>query len=148
MWNGPKDRNINNRAVFGDWDVGISMPQALVDIDGDCKVELLAPVASSALSPQYFKILKWDDSMMAAQKDRILMRSKSSSKRYLWVESYKGNGLNTGWIMNMYPADYVNEVKADFVYMGRYGNATFKKALLKFDSKGGVGEKFITDTTK
>ncbi len=143
LWKGPKDKNINNRMVFGDWDTGISMPQVLADIDGDCQVELLAPVASSEMSPQYFKRLKWDKNMMVALQDAILMRSKRDSKDYIWVKNYKGNGLNTGWVMNLYPAKVANEAKADIVYMDRYGNATFNKVLIKFNSKGATIKRVI-----
>ena len=143
LWEGPKEKNINNRLIFGDWDIGTSFPQVLADVDGDCQLELLAPIASSELSPQYFKRLKWDKDMMVALEDAILMHSKSNSKEYIWVENYKGNGLNTGWVMNLYPTKHINEAEADTVYMDRYGNATFNKVLLEFNPKGASVKRVI-----
>ena len=144
LWEGPTDKNINNHLIFGSWDVGISFPQVLADIDEDCGPELLAPVASSEFEPQYFKRLKWQKNLFVAQKDAILMRSKNNSKRYIWVEKYNGSGLNQGWVANLYPTKCINEAKADIVEMDKHGNATFKKVILEFDSKGARVKKVLS----
>ena len=147
IWKGPKDKNIDNNTVFGSWDIGVSLPQALVDIDGDCKAEILAPAPTSDVSPQYFRILKYDSGMMVALKPKILMVSNSNNKKFVWIKDYKGNALNTGWIMNLYPTNSIHMAKADIVYMDKQGNATFKKALLEFNPHGATVKKWLKADT-
>ena len=146
IWKGPKDKNINNNTVFGSWNIGVSIPQALVDIDGDCKAEILVPAPISDVSPQYYRILKYDSDMIVALKPKILIASMSNKKRFVWIKKYKGNGLNIGWVMNLYPNDSIHTAKADIVYMDRYGNATFKKAILKFYPNGASVVKWLKAT--
>jgi len=140
-WQGPKERNPKNQLIFGSWDIGTSMPQVLIDLNGDCKNELIAQMPSNDISPQYFKIISWDKGCMAANEPKILMTN--DLKHFKWIKSYPKNRIDGTWVMNLYPTNKAQVVKADVISMDKRGNAKMGQVLLKFNKNSVVVQKWI-----
>ncbi|HIB67215.1 MAG TPA: hypothetical protein EYO33_19435 [Phycisphaerales bacterium] len=81
--------------AFGVWFDGAGLPVLWRDIDGDGKIELIAPLPKGDLSPQLFRIYRWTGDDLLYLKKRCLIQS--SSGNYVW--SSRGGEFEEGsWV--------------------------------------------------
>lgn len=129
LWKAKENFDESNPYSFFEAHHGISMPQILVDIDKDGKLELLAPQPQSDVSPTYFKRLKWMGRAFSMMPPMALMMQNFD--RFEWIETqdYQGSWVSSfvgveGSLVKVNITQYRNEE----VKMG--------VALLEFDSRG------------
>lgn len=96
LWTGPKAMDEENPLVFGEWHYGISMPQAVGDVDADEKVELIAPAPQSDVSPTAFRVLRWDGKGFKPVRVAQLLETPRDSDRFPWAETeeYEGRWIS------------------------------------------------------
>jgi hypothetical protein len=95
IWAGPKAMDTENPLVFGVWDWGVSLPQALGDIDGDGRVELVAEAPRSDVSPASFRVFSWTGSEFKPVRTLPLLETPAGSGFYPWAQSERYMGC---WI--------------------------------------------------
>ena len=95
IWKGPKDLNAMNPLVFGEWDMGVCLPETIGDIDGDGFPELIAAAPQSDISPTTFRLLRWMGGRFKPVLTSTLLESPPGSGRFSW----SGNEQRFGaWI--------------------------------------------------
>ncbi len=136
LWQGPKSTDIENRFVFYETHVGISMPELLYDIDGDGHYELIAPEPQSDVSPTYFRVLKWLGKRFRIVPSKALMLT--SQNRFEWQLTNAYEGV---WVSGFVSAG-ADGVRAKVT---RYIDGEYQggEALLRFDPKGAAIVKWI-----
>ena len=95
IWAGPKTMDTDDPLVFGVWDWGVSLPQALGDIDGDGRVELVAEAPRSDVSPASFRVFGWTGSEFKPVRTLPLLETPAGSGFYPWAQSERYMGC---WI--------------------------------------------------
>ncbi|NPA27605.1 MAG: hypothetical protein GXN91_00960 [Epsilonproteobacteria bacterium] len=134
LWRGPQEENSNNDYVFGEWDFGISMPEVLVDIDGDNQAELLAPAPQSDLFPQYYRVLKWNGTRFVAQRPGVMMLSSHDPNLFIWVNPYPNKNGDGVWISKLHSKNSKKKAVADVIKTQEGEDPKMGKALIRFDS--------------
>jgi hypothetical protein len=104
LWASPRVRDAEHQMAFGSWDFGSSLPEALADIDGDGKLELLVPAAQSDVSPTQYRIYRWTGRALKPEPPRSLSGSGGSAAVFTWkfdppsteywVQQWKAPGRN------------------------------------------------------
>jgi hypothetical protein len=141
LWQSSENIDENNKFIFGEWDYGISLPQFVGDIDGDNKIELIAPAPMSDLSPTYFKIYKWENNKFKYIDSKILVLNKKNNSLQ-WVS--KVNYKNNFWVGDI--LERVNITKARVELTGEV-NGDFKaiEAIIEFNKNGAKVIKWLDE---
>ena len=148
LWKSPSSNDADKPYTFGAWDFGISLPEVLIDIDLDKEAELLVPAPISDVSPQYYRILKWNGHTMAEEHPSVLMLSKDDKNRFIWVNPFPGDGTKGVWVAKLYPfGDSIHKATADIFYING-SSVVVGKALLQFDRYGAKIIKWIIPISK
>ncbi len=143
LWQSPVSRNSDDPYAFGSWDFGESLPEVLVDIDGDGQAELLAPAPASDISPVYYRIFGWNGHRLVPRRPAVLMCSREGTNRFVWVNPYPGDGTQGCWVSSLHPGGTAGEVDAELVRMSLGGGMRMGKALLRFDPYGAKAVRWI-----
>ncbi len=136
IWKGAKVENIDNAYIFGEWDIGVSLPEVLVDIDMDKSAELLAPAPQGDVSPVYYRIFKWIDGNLEPQKPMMLLQSKSDKALFIWQNRYPKSLKGLIWVAQM-KQNTKNSVKATIMFYKDSGDMGVDEVVLEF-KKGGA----------
>jgi len=59
LWRGPRTKNEESPYFVASLDYGVSIPELLMDIDDDYRVELMIPAPQSDVSTTWYHRLKW-----------------------------------------------------------------------------------------
>ncbi len=113
LWKGPAQADSENRYIFGDWDFGESLPEALLDLDGDRQAELLAPSPQSDVSPVFYRIFGWNGKRFVERRPGVLMQSKDDPSRFVWVNPYPKEGDGGVWISRIIPQNSIYNAKVE-----------------------------------
>ena len=143
LWQGPKVEDTENPYIFGRWDFGESMPEALIDIDNDGQAELLAPSPTSDVSPIYYRIFSWNGRRLVNRRPAVLMRSKKDLNHFIWVNPYPGDGTQGSWVSSLEQGNSAQDAIATVTQMQANGNSQEGKARLFFNSYGAKVLKWI-----
>ena len=135
LWRGPATIDSDNPYVFGEWDFGISMPAALLDIDGDRQAELLAPAPQSDVSPTFWRILGWNGRRFVARRPAALIQDPQNPKHFIWVNPLPDPEHST-WVMELIPRRSIHEAEAEIYRTGLRGETATGRALLRFSPTG------------
>jgi len=140
IWKGPKSTDIENRYLFYETDIGISLPELLYDVDGDGKLLLIAPEPQSDVSPTYFRKLKWMGKQFRVLPSTGLIQT--SPNRFEWQVTNAYEGV---WVSKFLGVEGEG-VRADVTH---YVNSIYKggEALLRFDAKGASVIKWLKPLT-
>ena len=139
LWEGPKEKEEANPYIFSSLDIGISIPELLSDIDGDGYMELLAPELQSDVRPVYYRKLRWRKSYFEPLLSSALMQSSIDPNRFLWKRTQQLYGT---WISKL--TSYGKHLaKADVMVYRKDGSLITGTALIRFDRKGAVVQKWI-----
>ncbi|MEA2027685.1 MAG: hypothetical protein U9N49_01740, partial [Campylobacterota bacterium] len=115
---------------------GISMPEILIDIDGDGYMELIAPEAQSDVSPTYYRKLKWIGKRFRIMPSQALVMEGGNSFRWKNTKDYEGV-----WVSSFLSMERgLIKVNITSYIKGEYKNGV---ALLRFDAKGADVLKWI-----
>lgn len=106
IWESEEAGDPFDTFAFGVWFDGSGLPVLWLDIDGDGKLELLAPLPKGDLSPPLFRIYRWTGDSLLYLKKRAL--TKSSSGNFVW-SSISGDFVEGSWV------DSFNKGKAEIV---------------------------------
>ena len=136
LWEGPQKTDELNPLVFFELDTGISLPQVLADFDHDGKIELLAPMAQSDVSPTYYRKLRWKGNGFEALIQNALMLQKGSRTRFEWKIVLQPSGI---WVSKMAPASG-GLVRAEITQLEKDGSVASGEALIRFVVGGAVIE--------
>lgn len=139
LWVGPHTADELNPMVFFELDTGSSLPQVLADFDQDGKVELLAPMAQSDVSPTYYRKLRWKGNGFEALMQNALMLQKGSRTRFEWKAVLRSSGI---WVSKMAPASN-GLVRAEITQLGEDGSFASGEVLIQFVPGGALIRKVI-----
>lgn len=140
LWAGPKEKNDSNPYVFSSLDIGISLPQILVDIDGDEYKELLAPLPQSDVSPTYYRKLSWRGTSFKKLTTGPLIMKDPGSDYFTWETGQHSYGI---WVSKFIDATKDGLVVADITQYNSDGIWKGGVALLRFTPKGAVVERWL-----
>lgn len=101
IWQGPHNKNRQDPLVFGNFNYGSAMPQALGDFNGDGKIELIATSPVSDLRPQSFRLFVWQGGKFVFVAEKTLLENPAGSGIYRWSKVWGADcGTPHGlWIM-------------------------------------------------
>lgn len=101
LWQGPHNKNRQDPLVFGNFNYGSAMPQALGDFNGDGKIELIATSPVSDLRPQSFRLFVWQGKKFVFVAEKTLLENLAGSGIYRWGKVWGADcGTPHGlWIM-------------------------------------------------
>ncbi|MDD2450849.1 MAG: SH3 domain-containing protein [Sulfurovum sp.] len=132
LWKGPEEEDEGNPYIYSSLDIGISLPELLMDIDNDGYTELLAPELQSDVSPVYYRKLRWRGSYFEPLLSNALMLTVEESNRFVWKRTSKPYGT---WVSKLTPyGDGL--VKADVTVYQKDQSVGSGVALLQFDREG------------
>jgi len=131
LWKGPAQADSKNRYIFGDWDFGESLPEALLDLDGDRQAELLAPSPQSDISPVFYRIFGWNGKRFVERRPGVLMQSKDDPSRFVWVNPYPKEGDRGVWISRIIPQNSIYNAKVE-VIEAKSGSYRMGRAIVRF----------------
>jgi len=139
LWRAPKVDDSSNPFTFGVWDDGVSMPDMLVDIDGDGRAELLTmpPCGDVAVIP--VGVIRYDGKR-AVNTDTYLIMDYNNSNHFSWIESQDYHSpmsnTNVGWATGFEKYDDNGTIKTYILYMQEGGNSQGCSALIRFVDGG------------
>jgi len=139
LWEAPKVKDSNNPFIFGDWDDGVSMLDALVDIDGDGKAELLSMPSAGDVVSLPVQIMRYDGKTVI-HTDSYLIMDYNDSNHFRWIKSkdYHSPMTNTneGWASGFEKYNDKGIIKTYIFYMLKDGDSRGASALIKFIDGG------------
>ncbi len=144
LWKSPKSSDVEDDYTFGEWYYGVSLPEVLIDFNGDGHADLLSPSPLSDISPQYYRIFTWNGKDMVMCRPAVLMLSQSDSNRFIWVNPYPENREVYIWVSQLQPVK--NSSTEAIAEVSKVKNATsveIGKALLHFYPFGAKVIKWI-----
>jgi hypothetical protein len=95
LWASAKVLDSMDPLVFGNWHFGFSLPELVADIDGDGRMELVAPAPQSDVSPTYFRVFRWRDGRFQPADSGMLLESPPGSGLFSWTRGDQWQGT---WI--------------------------------------------------
>ena len=98
LWKAPQAKNADEALAFGAWNYGVSSIELVGDIDGDGKVELLAPQPQSDVRPPTFRIFRWTGSAFAPVARKQLLETPRGSGHFVWSQPSQWNGSAATWV--------------------------------------------------
>lgn len=140
IWSGPKVMDEDNPLVFGSWHFGVSLPQAVGDMDGDGAVELIAPAPQSDVSPTAFRILRWTSNAFKPLKTTIYLATGNNLDR-LW--SAKSDQYEGRWISAFESIEPGNTATVEITEYHGEGGVKTGKAVVTLDAEGATIQKWI-----
>ena len=142
IWKGPKRAEDNNPYVYSALDYGISIPQLLMDIDGDGYVELLAPELQSDVSPTAYRMLRWQGNRFEILPSKVLAPKRANLDFFYWTDRDKTTDI---WVsqLNRDPLHPNNIVKVSVTQYDSRKSAQNGIALIRFEQAGAKVLKWI-----
>jgi len=103
IYQSPKVKDTDEPYAFGSWIFGVSLPEALIDINRDNQVELLAPAPVSDISPVYYRIFYWNGHTLALARPGVLAEVKGDKgySHFSWFNPFPMNILlnkSVAWV--------------------------------------------------
>ncbi len=139
IWRGPKIDDRSSPFYIG-YDVGVSTPELIADIDSDGYPEMLIPTPASDITPLTFNRLKWKNSKFIPMKSAILQYNPYSKDIPLkWI--YKYPGIYSYWAMS-FKREHNNKIKVSLT--GLYPNGSdYAEVYIHFVKGGAIIDKWI-----
>ena len=134
LWSGPRKADDTDPLVFFSLDTGVSLPQILMDVDLDGKVELLAPMVQSDVSPTYFRKLRWTGKQFQPLQKRALILKQGRANGFVWTTAQKSNGV---WVSKLTPAKD-GLTKVQITQLNVDGEILLGEVLIRFIRNGAV----------
>lgn len=139
LWEGPKEKEEESPYIYSSLDIGVSLPELLIDIDNDGYTELLAPELQSDVSPVYYRKLRWRGSYFEPLLSNALMLSPQEPSRFVWKRTSQPYGT---WVSKLAPyGDGL--VKADVTVYRKDQSVGSGVVVLQFDREGASVYKWI-----
>jgi hypothetical protein len=139
LWEGPKEKEKESPYIYSSLDIGVSLPELLIDIDNDGYTELLAPELQSDVSPVYYRKLRWRGSYFEPLLSNALMLSPQEPSRFVWKRTSQPYGT---WVSKLAPyGDGL--VKADVTVYRKDQSVGSGVVVLQFDREGASVYKWI-----
>jgi len=139
LWRGPRDKNDENPLIFSSLDIGISLPELLIDFDNDGYMELLSPMPQSDVSPTFYRKLRWRRGRFEPLPSTALMMSYNHKDRFVWRRRAGSFG---SWVSNLTP--YRDDLaKAEVTQYSGGVDVKMGIALIRFNRIGAVVLKWI-----
>ena len=135
IWEGPKATQTDQPFAFGSWPYGVSGLEWLGDIDGDKKIELLAPRPISDVSPKTYHRYRWNGKAFVSLGPKMLLESPIGSGRFLWKDPVEWDGSSPlSWVMTL-SGDPKQKV-AEIMSFGNGGEFKSGQAVMRGDGLG------------
>jgi len=139
LWKSPDTKNDDNPYAFGSWDFGVSLPEVLIDTNGDNQVELLAPAPVSDVSPVYYRIFYWNGHSLVASCSSILAKLE---KNYFYFIN-PCSSCDIAWVSQFKKAISKNVAEVEITKLDSDGKSLMGSAIIKFNVHGANIEKWI-----
>jgi len=136
LWHSPPSESIDDPYAFGSWDFGESLPEVLIDIDGDGQAELLAPAPASDVSPVFYRIFGYNGRALVARRPGVLLRSRRNPQRFIWVNPVPKDRPVQTWVSRLEPGGSPMEAIAQVVRSDGGESIQMGKVRLRFDRYG------------
>ncbi len=135
IWEAPKTKNVGQPFAFGSWPYGVTGIEWLGDIDGDKKIELLAPRPISDVSPKTYLRYRWNGKAFISLGPKMLLESPIGSGRFLWKDPVEWDGSSAlSWVMTL--SGDPKEKAAEIMTYGIGGEFKSGQAVMKGDGLG------------
>ncbi len=85
IWKSPEKADPKDPMFFGGLIWGESFPQIIGDMNGDEKVELVAPAPVSDIRPVPFRVFTWDGKSFHPLFTKVLLASKDRPEHFRWT---------------------------------------------------------------
>lgn len=132
LWKSPEVLDESHPLAFGEWHFGISLPQLAGDVDGDGKVELIAPAPQSDVSPAVFRVFQWNGKGFAPKHSRSLAGKGRRGAVFRWtdnpalsdwwVQQWMGASPEGGWVVELASLPGGSEVRVATAALGAKGD--------------------------
>lgn len=142
IWTGPSDLDSGNPLVFGKWHHGISLPEAVGDIDEDGATELLAPAPRSDVSPTTFRVARWTGDRFIPVAASSLLESPPGSEDFRWREPDESD---TTWVSTIPASDSPGRVEAVVTTYTGGDEVIRRRAILSATEEGFRVERWLEE---
>lgn len=132
IWASPATKRSGHPLAFGSWHHGVSLPEALGDMDGDGMQELIVPAAQSDVSPVRFRIFRWTGkgfepgpvTCLAGRGGRadFLSWQDEPALTDFWVQHWKKAGRNNTAVVELVRYPGGAEVESATAIVARAGH--------------------------
>ncbi len=140
IWAGPKELNLEDPLVFGEWHFGISLPEVIGDIYGDKALKLIAPVPQSDISPTRFRIFEWKNNAFTLLRTSMFMETPVGSGKFPWTSGEQYEGV---WISGFISINSTGEITVDIIDYQGNTEVKMRQAVLQRDASGFVVKYWI-----
>ncbi len=145
LWSGPKTKDESNPFISVELDSGVSLPEGVVDIDGDKKAELIVPYPQGDVSPVLYKVLKYRHKKVELAFEKVLLMSPNNKDKFIWTKcgEYCTSGDGYGWLLGIDAVLNRSRVVGNIVFVSKSGNYSSAEAVLRFVKGRAVVEDWI-----
>jgi hypothetical protein len=140
LWTGPREKSLENAYIFFNSHIGSSLPQLLIDYDGDGHLELLAPEPQSDVSATFYRRIKWKDGSFRPLSSSALMWEDESKPLLTWKEGDVSFGT---WVSQFGDVTDDGRVQAGITRYLENGEWRGGIALIRFTAAGATIEDWI-----
>ena len=137
LWEGPRIADSDDDLIFGSWDFGVSLPEILLDVDGDGRPELLAPAPQSDVSPVYYRILHWSHGRFIPRRPQALMLT--GRDRLEWSRPQEAEGI---WVSRFIERVGFRRARVELTRFVD-GETQMGEAILQMDRWGATIERWL-----
>jgi len=140
LYNSKKTTNMEDKFSFGEYDCGESIPLIALDLDGDNIDEILASTPKGDVSPDFFKVFKWDGKKLNFWFEKALYLKNN---KLFWKNKFLDNEI---WVTSFLQS-YKDYAKVTLL-KNVQGDIKFSEALIKISSKNGKLKDVLIPFTK
>jgi hypothetical protein len=137
LWEGPRIADSDDDLIFGSWDFGVSLPEILLDVDGDGRPELLASAPQSDVSPVYYRILHWSHGRFVPRRPQALLLT--GADRLEWSQPQGAEGT---WVSRFIERIGFRRARVELTRFVD-GETRMGEAILQMDRRGATVERWI-----
>ncbi|MCB1226754.1 MAG: hypothetical protein KDK99_13145 [Verrucomicrobiales bacterium] len=141
LWRSSDTMDPTDPLAFGNWDFGSSMPQWAGDIDGDGRVELIAPAPQSDVSATFYRVFRWTGQGFESLFSRALIGGGEPGAAFQWTENPPMNGF---WVQEWVGASAEGGLVVRVVSYDGSSSVLQGLAVLMPSAGGYVLERWIT----
>jgi hypothetical protein len=141
LYNSKKTTNMEDKFSFGEYDCGESIPLIALDLDGDNIDEILASTPKGDVSPDFYKVFKWDGKKLNFWFEKALYLKNN---KLFWKNKFLEKEI---WVTNFLQS-YKDYAKVTLFKYDDKNINVFSTAIVKINKNGGKLKDILIPFTK